>query len=205
LIFTFFAHNPLISFATFFSPLYICTMKPFLITIIAIVLLSACGGKESSGVKEGEKKTDTSTATVGDTALPKGMEIPTVKDSVEVVTDGRPGAIVRITHPSADAFTVCAALKTAEELSGKYAVLVYFDLRGVETVLKDSPDFEFAPYPKAKGQIKKLKSMGVSLYASRTALAAFYKKPEDLMDGVKISDPAEVISFTDGKIVTLEF
>lgn len=171
---------------------------------VSLILVSACSGGKSEKEKSGGDSAKATVAKV-DTSLPQGMVIPEKSDSVKIESAGKPGAIVRITKNGMDPFTVCAGLKTAEELADKFAVVVYFDLRGVEVPLKASPDFEFAPYPKAKAQLKKLREKGVTMVVSRTALAAAWKKAEDLEAGISVTDPGEVMSFTDKKIVTLEF
>lgn len=180
-------------------------MKHALILTLICALLVACGGKEAEKGGGDKPATKDSGAVAVDTGLPKGMERIESTDKVEVEVQGKPLALVRITKPPGDAFTVCAGLQTAEELSSKFAVVVYFDLRGVATVLKATPDFEFAPYPKAKAQLKKLRSLGVELVVSNTALSASYAKPEDLEPGVKISNLGEVLSISGSNSISIEF
>lgn len=115
------------------------------------------------------------------------------------------GVLVHLTEGAADPFKASLALSTASELAESHQVLVYFDQRATEIVLKGSKDFEYNPFPSVKGQIKKLSSMGVELRVCKPCLQAYYKKPSDVMKGVSPMDPAELIDFASGRIVSLDY
>jgi intracellular sulfur oxidation DsrE/DsrF family protein len=90
-------------------------------------------------------------------------------------------------------------------MSEEKDVLVYFDIKGIELVLKDSEDHTFAQFPGSKTQIEKLLSKNIDVFACPGCLKAAGKTEADLMEGVKIADKERFFSFTDGRILTLDY
>ena len=97
------------------------------------------------------------------------------------------------------------ALKMATLMSADRDVLVYFDLKGVNVVLKDAKDVSFPTFDSSKAQITALINKGVPLYVCPGCLKAAGKKAEDVMPGVKIAEKDAFFSFTKGRILTLDY
>ena len=82
---------------------------------------------------------------------------------------------------------------------------VYFDITGIQAVLKDSPDYQYSHFPGSKTQINELLSKGVTLMACPGCLKAAGKTEDDLMEGIEVADKDKFFTFTNGRILTLDY
>ena len=119
-------------------------------------------------------------------------------------TTVRDGVFIHISHGE-DPHRVLMALSMAAQMSEDKDVLVYFDIKGVEVPLKDVKDMEFANFSSSQTLLKQLLDNGVHLYACPKCLEAAGKKPEDLIDGVKIAEKQAFFNFTEGRILALDY
>lgn len=106
---------------------------------------------------------------------------------------------------SNDPHRVLMALRMAEMISESHDVMMYFDIKGIEAVLKDAPDFVFGEFPSSQTQLKKLIEKGIEIEVCPGCLKAAGKTPEDVMPGVKIANKEMFFSFTKGRILTLDY
>jgi predicted peroxiredoxin len=97
------------------------------------------------------------------------------------------------------------ALSMANMMADDHDVLVYFDISGVDAVLKDSPDITFAHFPSLQNALTSLRAKKVVLMACPGCLKAAGKSKEDLADGIQIADKTTFFSFTKGRILTLDY
>jgi predicted peroxiredoxin len=117
----------------------------------------------------------------------------------------RDGVFMHVSKGAEDPHAVLMALKMATLMSADRDVLVYFDLKGVNVVLKDAQDVTFPTFDSSKSQLKALLDKGVPLYVCPGCLKAAGKKPEDVMPGVKIAEKDAFFNFTKGRILTLDY
>lgn len=117
----------------------------------------------------------------------------------------RDGVFIHVSHGPEDAHRVLMALNMAVIMSETQDVLMYFDITGIEVVLKDAPDIQFSHFPSSQTQIQKLLEHGVTIMACPGCLKAAGKTPEDLAPGIQIADKAAFFSFTKGRILTLDY
>lgn len=120
----------------------------------------------------------------------------------EAVTDGM---FIHISHGYDNPHRVLMALRMAELVSVDHDVLVYFDITGVEVVLKDAEDMAYAEFPNLKAQLAKLSASDVTLMACPGCLQAAGKTPEDLAEGIQVADKEMFFGFTKGRILTLDY
>ncbi len=106
---------------------------------------------------------------------------------------------------SNDPHRVLMALRMAEMMAGDHDVMIYFDIQGIEVVLKDAPDLSYAQFPNSHAQLKKLSEMGIPLQACPGCLEAAGKTAGDLTEGVTIAEKAKFFNFTKGRILTLDY
>ena len=97
------------------------------------------------------------------------------------------------------------ALKMATMMAVDKDVLVYFDIKGIEIVLKDSKDVTFPTFPSAQESIKMLLDKGVTVFACPGCLKAAGKTADDLMPEIKIAEKEKFFTFTKGRIITLDY
>lgn len=124
----------------------------------------------------------------------------TAAAEADAVSDG-----VFLHVSSNDPHRVLMALRMAELMSDDHDVLIYFDIKGIEVVLKDSPDIAYASFPSSHLQTKKLIESGVLLQACPGCLEAAGKTSADLMEGVTLADKKAFLNFTEGRILTLDY
>jgi predicted peroxiredoxin len=117
----------------------------------------------------------------------------------------RDGVFLHISHGVDKPQRVLMALHMAELMAESRDVLVYFDIKGIEVVVKDAPDLTFSHFPASKTQLAKLIEMGIGVYACPGCLKAAGRTPPDLMPGVKVADKNAFFSFTKGRILTLDY
>jgi len=117
----------------------------------------------------------------------------------------RDGVFLHISHGVNKPHRVLMALNMAVLMAESRDVLVYFDIDGIEVVLKDAPDLTYSHFPASKTQLQKLIAMGVGVYACPGCLKAAGKAPADLMPGVKTADKDAFFAFTEGRILTLDY
>jgi predicted peroxiredoxin len=104
-----------------------------------------------------------------------------------------------------DLHRLLMGLQMAIKMSEDKDVLVYFDITGIEAVLTDSPDFQYSHFPGSLTQINELLSNGVTLMACPGWLKAADKTEDDLMEGIEVADKDKFFTFTNGRILTLDY
>jgi predicted peroxiredoxin len=115
------------------------------------------------------------------------------------------GVFIHITHGTDDPHRVAMALNMASIMSEDHDVLVYFDIKGIEVVLKDAPDISFAQFPSSKAQLAALSNKGVTLAACPGCLQAAGKTTADLAEGITVAEKTRFFNFTKGRILTLDY
>jgi predicted peroxiredoxin len=117
----------------------------------------------------------------------------------------RDGVFIHVSHGKDDPHRLLMALSMANMMAADHDVAVYFDIKGVEVVLKDAPEVSYAHFEPSGAQLAKLKQAGVPLMACPGCLKAAGKSPADLAPGILVADKARFFSFTKGRILTLDY
>jgi predicted peroxiredoxin len=122
-----------------------------------------------------------------------------------VAEQPRDGVFIHVSHGGEDPHRVLMALNMASIMSEDRDVLVYFDIKGIEVVLKGGDDLTYSHFPSSKTQLAALPRKGVILMACPGCLKAAGKTAADLASGVQIADKDRFFSFTKGRILTLDY
>lgn len=117
----------------------------------------------------------------------------------------RDGVFIHVTHGKDDPHRVLMALSMASIMADDRDVLVYFDVKGIQVVLKHAENLRYAQFPSSKEQIVALPEKGVILMACPGCLKAAGKAKDDLAPGVELADKDRFFSFTKGRILTLDY
>jgi len=117
----------------------------------------------------------------------------------------RNGVFIHVTHGGDDPHRVLMALSMATIMSENHDVLVYFDIKGIEVVLKDADNLTYSHFASSKDQLAALSKKGVTLMACPGCLKAAEKTKDDLATGIKVADKKAFFSFTKGRILTLDY
>lgn len=117
----------------------------------------------------------------------------------------RDGVFIHISHGTDDPHRLLMALNMANIMADEHDVLVYFDIKAVDVVLKDSKDVSFSHFPASKAQIAALTKKKVTLMVCPGCLKAAGKSKADIAEGMRIADKGVFFSFTKGRILTLDY
>ncbi len=117
----------------------------------------------------------------------------------------RDGVFLHISHGADDPHRLLMALSMAVMMSADHPVVIYFDIKAVEAVLKDSKDIQFAHFPSSKTQLAELAKRGVTMMACPGCLKVAGKTAADLAPGIQVADKARFFSFTSGRILALDY
>jgi predicted peroxiredoxin len=127
-----------------------------------------------------------------------------VEEKVTLVPE-QEGVFVHISHGTAEPHRVLMGLRMANVMSSDKDVLVYFDVKGVEVVLKDAEEIVREPFESAQTQLKTLLQQGVEVYVCPSCLEAAGATPEQVIEGVQIANKDAFFGFTDGRILTIDY
>ncbi len=125
--------------------------------------------------------------------------------SASHLSSQKDGVFIHISTGSNDPHRVLMALNMANIMSQDRDVLVYFDIKGVEVVLKDAPDLTFSHFPSSRAQLNNLLQKGVPIYVCPGCLKAAGKTEADVMPGILIANKEAFFQFTQGRILTLDY
>ena len=125
--------------------------------------------------------------------------------SSEAADGPRDGVFIHISHGPEDPHRVLMALSMASIMADDRDVLVYFDIKAVQVVLEDAEDLNYKHFPSSKEQLTNLPKKGVTLMACPGCLKAAGKTADALAPGVEIADKDRFFSFTEGRILTLDY
>lgn len=138
-----------------------------------------------------------------------------VEKKVEIVTTDstmshsccatKDGVFIHISNSSNDPHRVVMPLKMAAMFAEEKPVLVYFDIKGIEVVLKDAKEITYPTFPSSKESLQKLIDMKVTLLACPSCMKAAGKTEADLIPGVIMAEKEKFFNFTKGRIITLDY
>ncbi len=117
----------------------------------------------------------------------------------------RDGVFIHISHGAEAPHRLLMALNMAALMAEDHDVLVYFDIKAVDVLLKDAADVSFSHFPSSKAQIKALLEEKATLMACPGCLKARGKTKDDLAEGIQIANKRKFFSFTKGRIITLDY
>ena len=123
----------------------------------------------------------------------------------DMMTTARDGVFIHISHGSDDPHRVLMGLRMAELMSIDHDVLVYFDIKGIEVVTADAPDITYKEFHSSQTQLGILAMQGVTLMACPGCLKAAGKTVDDLAANVQLADKEQFYSFTQGRILSLDY
>jgi predicted peroxiredoxin len=101
--------------------------------------------------------------------------------------------------------SVLMGLRMAQMMAADKDVLVYFDVDGINAVLQGAPDLKMEPFGSSHAMIQDLIDRKVPVYACPGCLKALGKTPEQLMPGIKVAEKQAFFTFTQGRILTLDY
>jgi predicted peroxiredoxin len=117
----------------------------------------------------------------------------------------RDGVFIHVTHGTDDPHRVAMALRMAEIMQEQRDVLLYFDIKGIDVCLKDTPDIQLTRMPSSKAQMQRLLDEKVTIMACPACLQAARKTPQDLAEGIQVANKDKFFTFTKGRILTIDY
>ncbi len=121
------------------------------------------------------------------------------------LTAQRDGVFIHLTCGPEDAHRVLMAMKMAEVMSADKDVLMYLDIEAVHLVVRDAPDVAMEGFTSSLEQIRSLLDHGVTIQACPTCLKIAGFTEDDLLDGVVLANKEKFFTFTQGKILSIDY
>jgi predicted peroxiredoxin len=119
--------------------------------------------------------------------------------------EARDGVFIHVTHGTDEPHRVAMALRMAEIMQESRDVLLYFDIKGIDACLKNTPDIQLTRMPSSKALMQRLLDENVTIMACPACLQAAGKTPQDLTEGIQIADKDKFFTFTKGRILTIDY
>ncbi|MGQ9918603.1 MAG: DsrE family protein [Bryobacteraceae bacterium] len=120
-------------------------------------------------------------------------------------SETRDGVFIHVSHGADNPHRLLKALTMASVLSANHPVVVYFDIKAVEAVLKDSKDIQLPKFLSSKRLLSALTKQGVRMLVCLGSLQIAGKTEADLLPGIEVSGQADLFSFTSGRIISLDY
>ncbi|MDK2972904.1 MAG: hypothetical protein PWP23_2659 [Candidatus Sumerlaeota bacterium] len=128
-----------------------------------------------------------------------------VNNTMGAPPPGPDGMLIHITAGPADAHRAMMALHMARLMSEQRPVLVYCDIEAVRLLTADAPLIEMEPFGSSRDLLATLADRGVTVMACPGCLKKAGYGPGDLIDGIRVAEKDAFFTFTDGRIVTLDY
>jgi predicted peroxiredoxin len=118
----------------------------------------------------------------------------------------RDGVFVHITHGADNPHRLLMALKMAVTMAeGEKDVLVYCDIEAVKVLVTSAKAVNFENFPSSIELLNRLKELKVSVMACPTCMKVANIEPKDLRSGVSVAQKDLFFSFTNGRILALDY
>lgn len=115
------------------------------------------------------------------------------------------GAFIHISKGAGNTHEVLMALMLADKFSTSNDVLVFFDIDGIEMVVKNAPNLNMDPFDPSDDIFERLIRHDVTILACPACLEAAGYTEDDLRLGVKLAKKEKFFDFTDGRILTIDY
>jgi len=119
--------------------------------------------------------------------------------------DSRDGVFIHLSSGPDQPRRVAMALTLASAFAGETPVLVYADLDAVSLLTREGVEIAPEGYRALSEQLPALIQAGVRIRVCPTCLAAAGYSSADLRAGVQLADKREFLSFTDGRILSVDY
>ena len=133
------------------------------------------------------------------------IRVDQAADDNKVAEKPTDGVFLHISKGSDDTHAVEMALMLADKFSTSNDVLLFFDKKGIEMVVKGAPDLEMDPFDGSDEVFDRLLDRDVEILACPACLEAAGYNEDDLRRGVKIAEKEHFFDFTEGRFLTLDY
>jgi predicted peroxiredoxin len=123
----------------------------------------------------------------------------------EAATPPRDGVVIHLSHGPDNPHRALMALQMAVKMAADKDVLLYFDINAVTIAVRDQANITYKQFPDANTQVNKLREAGVKMMVCPGCLQAAGFSREDLLDGFVPGEREAFFSFTEGRILTLDY
>ena len=118
----------------------------------------------------------------------------------------RDGVLVHISHGADSPHRLLMALKMAVTMAeGKKVVLVYCDIEAVKVLTSTAKDVSFGGFPTLHELLGRLAELKVAVLACPTCMKVAGIEQRDLRPNVRVAERDLFFSFTNGRILSLDY
>jgi len=115
------------------------------------------------------------------------------------------GMFLHIKSGIEDPHQILMPLTLAGMMAETNDVVLFFDVKGYQVIVKDAPDLEYSGFKGSHELIRGLINKRVKIYACPLCLNAAGLTKDDLMPGIEIMQKEVFFGFTEGRIITLDY
>jgi predicted peroxiredoxin len=135
----------------------------------------------------------------------KGTQKTSGEEIIRTLPPPPDGVFIHLTSGSENPQSVLTALTMALSFAADKEVYVYLDVNAVNVVVNSTKSIEMPKFEASKILIDKLIAKGATVAVNQLCLEANNKTKFDLMKGVKIAEPEDLLNFTRGRILSLSY
>lgn len=115
----------------------------------------------------------------------------------------RDGMFIHVS--SNDPNRVNMALSMAGMMSEDHDVIMYFDIKGIDAIVKNATDFTSGEFSSSHTKLRELIEKGIVIQACPGCLESAGYTTNDLIEGIILADKEKFFNFTKGRILTLDY
>ncbi len=164
---------------------------------LSAALFLGLGCNSKTQANENNKEESTPAKNENQESAPKPAE--------NVTANGSTTYLIHLSQGSNDPYRVVLALKMALDLAEKGKVMLYLDHKGTEIAFKETEEIVYAPFPPHRKTLDKLIETGAMVKVCEPCLQASWKKKEDVIKGIGMFSPDDIISLSSGQVLTLSY
>ena len=128
-----------------------------------------------------------------------------LKKNSESIAGSKEGIFLHVSSGYDNPQKVAMALTLAEKFTESHDVMVFFDIKGVEILKKDSKPISMEHYTSSNEALNNLLAKGARIAACPMCLKKAGIKESELLDGIKVAKKEMFFDFTEGRILSMDY
>lgn len=129
----------------------------------------------------------------------------TLKSNTAKTPEPRDGIFLHISSGYDHPQKVAMALTLATKYTDSHDVMLFFDIKGVELLKKNSKNINMEHYATSFQAIEELLQKGAKIAACPMCLKKAGIEPNELIEGIQVAQKDMFFDFTEGRILSLDY
>lgn len=129
----------------------------------------------------------------------------TVETEETLAPPARDGVVIHISHGADNPHKLLMGLKMALNMAPDQDVLIYMDTEAVKAAVKTAEPIEMKPFGNHMDMLTAIYDYGIEVMVCPTCLEIAGYSEEDLREGTRLGTRETFFTFTEGRILTLDY